>query len=410
MKKYIYILIALFFYTASNAQIVNIPDANFKFTLVNLPCVDTNNDGMGDSDADTNDDGEIQVSEAEAVQGLYFLNQGIISLEGIQSFITLKGFGFGGDEIINVDLTQNLLLESLSFNSISITSIDISQNINLIELRIGETQITELVLTNNQQLLILECTHSPITTIDISQNINLIELGCTYTPLTEIDLSGNPNLEDVLVRFNQLTSLDVSNLPNLRELDFNLNQVTELDVANNPNLESLIADDNLITSLDVSQNPNLFRVTISNNNLTNLNLKNGNTNNIFKMWAHDNSNLTCIQVDDVTYPSTQVCTSSNGWCKDDIAIYSEDCSLGVDDVLATQITVYPNPTQNVLAIENSSNINITTIKVYDIQGRLVLQKNNPSSLLNISHLDNGLLFVQLETENGQNIVKKIIKQ
>ena len=50
--------------------IIDIPDPNFKNALVNFPVVDTTGNGLGDSVADLNGDGEIQLSEAEAVEGL----------------------------------------------------------------------------------------------------------------------------------------------------------------------------------------------------------------------------------------------------------------------------------------------------------------------------------------------------
>ena len=69
----------LFFLTCTflNAQIVNIPDPNFKNALI-------------DEGVDTNNDGEIQVSEAEAVLNLNVNDRNISSLEGIQSFINLE--------------------------------------------------------------------------------------------------------------------------------------------------------------------------------------------------------------------------------------------------------------------------------------------------------------------------------
>ena len=59
--KNIYLIITLSIGDLGQAQIVNIPDANFKNALVNTLCVDTNGDGIADSNADTNNDGEIQV-------------------------------------------------------------------------------------------------------------------------------------------------------------------------------------------------------------------------------------------------------------------------------------------------------------------------------------------------------------
>ncbi|MEY3242008.1 MAG: hypothetical protein RIR11_3447, partial [Bacteroidota bacterium] len=58
-KSFFTILILLVAQFCLYAQIVNIPDANFKNALVNTNCVDTDGDGFGDTDADINDDGEI---------------------------------------------------------------------------------------------------------------------------------------------------------------------------------------------------------------------------------------------------------------------------------------------------------------------------------------------------------------
>ena len=93
-KDYIFLSIFLTFFF-SQAQIVNIPDANFKNTLVNTNCVDIDGNGSGDVDVDTNDDGEIQVSEALAVLNLHVESRSIGSLEGIQSFANLEHL-FGG--------------------------------------------------------------------------------------------------------------------------------------------------------------------------------------------------------------------------------------------------------------------------------------------------------------------------
>ncbi len=90
--NYLIILILTLVSCIARAQIVDIPDPVFKNNLVNHPVVDTNGDGFGDTDADTNDDGEIQVSEAEAVIGLYLIVSFINSLEGLQSFVNLEVF------------------------------------------------------------------------------------------------------------------------------------------------------------------------------------------------------------------------------------------------------------------------------------------------------------------------------
>ncbi|MBK6785745.1 MAG: hypothetical protein IPG79_19850 [Saprospiraceae bacterium] len=51
-------------------QIIHFTDPNFKNALISSKCVDTDNDYFEDSDADLNDDGEIDVEEALKVVNL----------------------------------------------------------------------------------------------------------------------------------------------------------------------------------------------------------------------------------------------------------------------------------------------------------------------------------------------------
>lgn len=51
-------------------DIIEIPDERFKHALVSTNSIDTNGDRVGDSDIDLNDDGEIQRSEGELIEGL----------------------------------------------------------------------------------------------------------------------------------------------------------------------------------------------------------------------------------------------------------------------------------------------------------------------------------------------------
>jgi len=76
-------------------DIIAIPDEYFKAALVSTNSIDTNNDGLGDSDIDLNNDGEIQRSEAQLIEGLIieFNNTGrttTIDLSGIENFVNLK--------------------------------------------------------------------------------------------------------------------------------------------------------------------------------------------------------------------------------------------------------------------------------------------------------------------------------
>jgi hypothetical protein len=74
------------------------------------------------------------------------------------------------------------------------------------------------------------------------------------------------------------------------------------------------------------------------------------------------------------------------------------------------ITVIPNPTTGELRIENGG-LRIENIEVYDIYGRnvsnLISQISNQT--INISHLQIGIYFVKVTTEQGE-VIKKIVKK
>ena len=92
-------------------------------------------------------------------------------------------------------------------------------------------------------------------------------------------------------------------------------------------------------------------------------------------------------------------------------INNESCSfpLGVVDDKEVGFSVYPNPVKDILIIDNRSNSYITSINIYDVLGSLVLTEKGDVEQIDVSHLDSGLLFMEIETDQGV-ITKKIIKE
>ncbi len=422
-----YYLIALLFITAfTQAQIVNIPDANFKDALVNTLCVDTDGDGVGDSDADINNDGEIQVSEVEDLTWLFISSRYIDSVEGIQSFTNLQVLICTANNLTILDLSQNLNLISLNCSYNQLTNLNLVDNINLINLECYNNELSTLDVTQNTNLEVLECRLNQITSLDISQNFKLTSLWFSFNDIATIDVAHLVDLEKLRFARNLLTEIDVTQNLNLRLLSFPNNQITNINLAQNVALENIDFGDNLITQIDFLPNPNLKYVSCSNNSLvnldlshnpnieklycnngslSNLNIKNGNNINIRFVQVQDNPNLTCIQVDDenATYP---VCDPPNlsGWCKDSTAVYSEECVLGLEEYDSIAFTMFPNPTQDVLNIESKETIE--SIIIYSIQGQLV--KEISSSSIDVSALTNGIYFAQVSSE-GKTTTKKFIK-
>jgi len=153
----------------------------------------------------------------------------------------------------------------------------------------------------------------------IEDFVALETLGCYFNNLTDLNLSANTALKVLSCSYNNLTSLNLSANTALMELICSNNNLTSLDVNSNLLLTVLLCYDNNIISLDVSTNVLLNDLRCSNNNLELLNVKNGNNTSFSVFNAENNSNLTCINVDNKTYSNT------NWTEKDATARYSEYC-------------------------------------------------------------------------------------
>lgn len=363
MKLYV-LLFTFLFGMGSNAQIINIPDANFKDALVNSICADLDGNGHLDGDADTNDDGEISVSEAQNVFYLNVDDKGIVSLEGLQYFIHLLRFSCNNNQIITLDVSALQYLQSLGcYNN----------------------KITSLNLGNNTRLKSLSCSRNNLTSIDVSQCVNLERLYALNNELTQLNVSGLPKLDDLNVQINELTSLDVSQ---------------------NPLLDSLNCGDNQLSSLDISQNPLIDWLVCKGNILETLDLRNGTNSILVTLQAENNPFLECILVDDENASRPECDPQWNeGWCVDANVRFSEDCLLGTDEVSRIAFSVFPNPANNFLNINASQKID--QVKIYSLQGRLLIESSEPT--LEISNLSSGTYLVKAWI-NGNSSAKMFIKE
>lgn len=153
------ILLAVFLLLSAHfcsfAQIVNIPDMNFKNALLDSLCVDTNGDDLGDADADINNDGEIQVSEAIAVTALIVSNDSIQSLAGIEYFSQLT--------ILNCESNQ-------------LTTLDLN----------GLSNLQFLDCSNNQLITLFIKNGTIENTLDFSVNSDLSYICCDSAQLTAV--------------------------------------------------------------------------------------------------------------------------------------------------------------------------------------------------------------------------------
>lgn len=132
------------------------------------------------------------------------------------------------------------------------------------------------------------------------------------------------SLEYLWCYLNNLTSIDVTNNTALIAFIPANNNITSLDLSNNLSLQVLRCQSNNLSSLELSSQVLLDDLYAADNQLTCLNVKNGNNTNVILFDVTNNPNLTCIEVDDAVW-STSNWTEAGGNV-DAIAAFSNDCS------------------------------------------------------------------------------------
>ena len=212
MKKIYLFLTLIVFYQQAQTQIIKISDSKFRNALLYTLCADTNGDGNFDSDADTNNDNEIQVSEAKAIFGLDVGLFNINSLEGIEFFTNLETLYCDYNNLTSLDISKNTKLKFLECTLNQLTSLDVSNNLDLEKLYCPSNNLTRLDVSNNSNLNFLECAYNKITTLDVSKNPNLTAVICFKNELNSLNLNNGNNtiLETVSTKFNSdLTCIKV---------------------------------------------------------------------------------------------------------------------------------------------------------------------------------------------------------
>ncbi|MDI9258528.1 T9SS type A sorting domain-containing protein [Flavobacterium sedimenticola] len=321
----------LFLFGTAEAQIVTIPDANFKAKLLSIG-------------VDANLDGEIQVSEAQTLTVLDVSSLNISDLTGIESFTNINNLDCSSNQLNSLNLSgfSNLTKLNCSYNQITnlnfaslpapeallsltcdhnpLNTFDITLLTNIEELYCSYVNISGIDLSNAGHLVRLYCAGNPISTInfsnlenldqlmiadcnftniDVSPLQKLTSLNCSYNQLTSLDVTSLQMLEQLYVNNNQLNSLSISGAQTLKYLYCNHNQLQNINFQNLPLLEMVYCNHNQLNALDFSENPNFSILKCNDNNLTYISMKNG-INNLSSDGADwsNNPNLQFVCVDD----------------------------------------------------------------------------------------------------------------
>ncbi|WP_395052066.1 leucine-rich repeat domain-containing protein, partial [Flavobacterium sp.] len=286
MKKLLFI--TLLFSVFANAQIVNIPDANFKTKLLQSNVTNQIVYGNGGYiKIDANNDGEIQVLEAQVVDSLNVDNSNISDLVGVSSFSNLKKLNCSNNwNILNLDVTSLNQLKVLQCQYNSISTLDLSLNINLTYLDCGSNLLTNINLLQLLNLNHLNCFGNQLTALNITGLINLNYIQCCCNQINSINLNGMINLKELYCYNNSLTNLDVSNLTSLETVSCNDNTISLINLIGCSNLKYLYCQSNQITILDLNNLSNLETLSCSGNLISALNLN--SLNNLINFYCSGN--------------------------------------------------------------------------------------------------------------------------
>jgi hypothetical protein len=71
--------------------------------------------------------------------------------------------------------------------------------------------------------------------------------------------------------------------------------------------------------------------------------------------------------------------------------------IGINDLIVSNLTIYPNPSEGVINIDGLNLNESSLLSVYSIDGRLVRQLELTNSTVDLTNLDSGLYWVELRT-------------
>lgn len=115
------------------------------------------------------------------------------------------------------------------------------------------------------------------------------------------------------------------------------------------------------------------------------------------------------------YRSATTCTYETSYLEDSAALdftnpFEGTISLSATDVKSKddKIMFYPNPSNGNINIKTSSPIN--NIKVLDISGKQISNFKNPGIKLDLTHLQNGIYFIEIISDKKKYYEKIFIKK
>jgi Leucine-rich repeat (LRR) protein len=276
MKIKIFLLLLLNI-VICKAQIVDVSSPSLKYWIIssttdNLRAKDLNGNWLK---IDQNNDGELQLSEAQNVSYFLDMNGNTSSYDCIQSFTNLEEFHCQGNGWpIGINLSNLIHLKKLTLYSNNTTSLTLSGCVSLEEINVRSNALSALNLTDLNNLKKLDCAFNYLSALSLISTPNLIDLDCSNNNIYSLNLANLSALGSLICGSNNLTSLNLNNNAGLKKLYCSGLYLTSLNLTNQVLLEELGCGSNNLQSLDLSNCANLKSVNCSYAQLSSLNTNN----------------------------------------------------------------------------------------------------------------------------------------
>ncbi len=209
------------------------------------------------------------------------------------------------------------------------------------------------------------------------------------------------HIEDSLLIFDNEYILDLNGLNGLNSVNGGVK------IANNDAITSLIGLDSLHTiggNLEIEENHYLSTLDGIDN------IEPGTIENltIVDNWFLTKCNVHSI-CDYLVSPNGTVEIADNKPGCNSQEEVEEACTVGITEQLsATQLSIYPNPTSSAITISAEQGI-IDEVSIYNKLGQRVIHEMKPHNTINISGLPHGLYIVEVVL-NGHRVREKLIVQ
>ena len=322
MKKNYFLLIALFFFGSSNAQVIDIPNDRLRQVLIQSesyqPYLIAKNLSGEFFKIDSNNNGYIEVDEALQVSYINLTDRSLTDLNGINNFSNLKELVCNGNGLTTLDVHRLINLNKLSCSTNRLTTIDVSNN-KLTELICDHNQLTTISINNNNTLEKLICYSNQFTALDLNLFLSLKELNCSGNLLSSLDVSMLSKIVSLDLSYNKIVSIELNNLIDLESLVCSYNLITDLNFTANPKLKNLYLSNNKIESIDVTNLIYLNTLLFDANQISSINLLN---NTLLKSLYCGSNKLTNLDLSKLQLLTILYCENNQLTTLDCSALYS----------------------------------------------------------------------------------------